>query len=52
MLKLSLDMLLDLLAAFVLGRLIDLENRVDGFLDGLLVTLFTDLDDLANDYVL
>ena len=52
LLQLSLDVLLDLFAALVLGRLVDLEDRVDRFLDRLLVTFLTDSNDLADDDVL
>lgn len=52
LLKVSRDLLLDHLASLVLLLPVFLKNGVDSFLDCLLVTLFSNLDDLAHADVL
>ena len=50
-LKFSFDMLLDLLATLILCQLILLQNCINGFLDSLLIALFSDTNYLSDHYV-
>ena len=51
-LKSTLDVLFDFLTALVLSLPIFLQNSIYSFLDGLLVTFFTNFHDLANHNIL